>query len=62
MSHQEAHAVMQLAMGRIFRLGARATQPGDIEQYEVARRAMLDAADVLGISTFVYRPNVARDR
>jgi hypothetical protein len=36
------HATVQLALGRIFRLAARPTRPGDVETYEAARRAILD--------------------
>lgn len=41
---------MGAALGRIFRLASRPTQPGDVQQYEEARRVALVAADQLGIS------------
>lgn len=45
MSPEERDAIMRAAMGRIFRLGSRPTQPGDIEQYEAARRVIFDVLD-----------------
>ena len=49
---------VNLALGRIFRMGSRPTQPGDIGEYERCRGIILDlcapAAD--------YAPNYARDR
>lgn len=56
---QEKHRAVELAMGRIFRLGSRPSQPGDVEQYEEARAVIMSyAPDTLPD----YRPNYARDR
>ena len=41
----ERNAIVRLALGRIFRLASRPAQPGDIEQYENARHAILVACD-----------------
>lgn len=55
--------VIELALGRIFRMGARPTQPGDVEEYERCRRIILDEVDDPGVSTREgYQPNWARDR
>lgn len=52
MSHeQEQKSLFELALGRIFRMGARATQPGDIAEYERCRAICMDAAEELGYST-----------
>lgn len=48
-----------LALGRIFRLGSRPTQPGDIEEYERCRALIIGE---LGDAPEGYRPNWARDR
>lgn len=37
--------IVKLALGSIFRLGSRPTRPGDVETYEVARRAILEVLD-----------------
>lgn len=57
-------ATVQLALGRIFRLAARASQPGDVEAYEAARRAILDVlAPVERLETPVdTRPCYSRQR
>lgn len=44
-AEQQRDQIMSLALGRIFRLGSRPTQPGDIEQYEAARRVFWAAYD-----------------
>lgn len=49
---------VQLALGRIFRLMSRSTQPGDVADYERCRALILDA---VGESTPDYAPNYARD-
>jgi hypothetical protein len=43
-------AEVQLALGRIFLLASRPAQPGDVEQYERARKVVLDAADEFQIT------------
>lgn len=42
---QEAETMMQLAFGRIMRMGTRETQPRDIEEYENCRRLILNASE-----------------
>lgn len=37
--------IVSLAMGRIFRLLSRPTQPGDEAEYERCRRIIMDASD-----------------
>ena len=50
---------VQMALGRIFKLMSRPTQPGDVEQYEAARRVvMAHAGDV----TPDWVPDYGRDR
>lgn len=39
-----ADALAALALGRIFRMGSRPTQPGDVEEYERCRAIIMDAA------------------
>jgi hypothetical protein len=41
----EETAAVRLALGRIFRLLSRPTQPGDAEQYEECRRVILDVIE-----------------
>lgn len=41
----ELRALEQLALGRIFRLGSRPTQEGDIAQYEDCRRIIMLCAE-----------------
>lgn len=50
----------ELALGRIFLLGSRPFQPGDIEEYERCRAIVLDA--VGRDMPADYKPNYARDR
>jgi len=52
---------VQLAIGRIFRMASRPTEPGDIELYEQARSIILNAAD--GVMAPYHEPHCwARDR
>lgn len=41
MSDGEAATIVKMAIGRLFLLGSRPFQPGDIEQYEDCRRVIL---------------------
>lgn len=59
LSLDERQRAMQLALGRIFRLMSRPEQPGDVEQYEAARRVVTEVAPALVPD---YVPNYARDR
>lgn len=54
--------VLTLAIGRLLRLMSRPEQPGDIEQYRMARSAALDAADRLALDTADRRPNYIAQR
>ncbi len=51
--------LVSLALGRIFRMGARPTQPGDIEEYERCRAIVLNATDPV---TEDWVPDYTRDR
>lgn len=66
MNRDEAKVVMRLALGRIFRLMGRPTQPGDVAVYEHARAAAREAAEVLGFEWAGGGPSAAmvfyRDR
>jgi hypothetical protein len=55
----ETRVSVECALGRIFRLLSRPAQPGDVEQYEAARRVILDSLEP---GTEVWRPDYARDR
>lgn len=48
---QQANKIMELAIGRIFRLGSRPFQVGDVQLYEEAKWAVMDAAEFLGMQT-----------
>lgn len=52
--------IIELALGRIFRMGARPTQPGDVEEYERCRAIILDASEAPAGDD--RAPNFARDR
>lgn len=62
MDKAEAMEVIRAAMGRIFRLGSRPSQPGDIEEYERCRALILDAHESIHGAPIDTRPNWARDR
>jgi hypothetical protein len=53
-------SLMSLALGRIFRMMSRPTQPGDVEEYERCRAIVLDSLDEPIAPD--SRPNYARDR
>lgn len=70
---REENATVQLALGRIFRMASRPTQPGDVAEYERCRGVILDILDPvapkLADGTVIHwqsapdeRPNWARDR
>ncbi len=50
---------VDLALGRIFRMGSRPTRPGDVEEYERCRSIILNSTDPVTAS---WTPNYARDR
>ena len=51
--------IVNLALGRIFRLLSRPTQPGDVADYERCRAVVLDLCDPVQPD---YAPNYIRDR
>lgn len=64
-SKEERDLAVRLALGRIFRLGSRPTQPGDVEDYETCRALILDALDPegdQGREALAQVPNYVRDR
>jgi len=50
--------LVELAIGRILRMGSRPTRPGDIEEYERCRRIILDN---IPPAKYAYTCNYARD-
>jgi hypothetical protein len=40
--------IINLAIGRIFRMASRPTQPGDIEEYERCKAIIMDLAEASG--------------
>jgi hypothetical protein len=52
-------SAVSLALGRIFRMGARPTQPGDVEEYERCRAIILDECEPVAPN---WTPDYARDR
>ena len=54
-----SNAAVEMALGRIFRIMSRPTQPGDVAEYERCRAIILDLA---GDPVIPYSPNYARDR
>lgn len=55
----EQKKAFELALGRIFRMGSRPSQPGDVEEYERCRAIIIDMAAEPAPD---YTPNYARDR
>lgn len=51
---------VELALGRIFGIMLRPSRPGDVAQYEAAKRVVLDAINPPPFSD--TRPNWVRDR
>jgi hypothetical protein len=47
MTNKDLEKTIELALGRIFRLGSRQTQVGDIKQYEVCRDIVMTASEIL---------------
>lgn len=52
--------IVSLTLGRIFRMGARPSQPGDLEEYERCRRIIVETMDPQ--SDEDRAPNWVRDR
>ena len=48
-SKKEAEQLMSLCVGRLFNLGSREFNSGDIENYEQLKNLFLDAADFIGL-------------
>lgn len=55
----ETKKLVDLAIGRILRMGSRPTQPGDVEEYERCRAIIMEHAPPAGDD---YEVNWARDR
>ncbi len=55
----EKGKLVELALGRIFLMGSRPTQPGDVEEYERCRAIILDATDPVEPD---WTANYIRDR
>lgn len=53
--------IINLAIGRIFRIVSRPTQPGDVAEYERCRAIIMDLAEAAGHIGVDHRPNYARD-
>lgn len=51
MTRTEAESLMELAIGRLFLMGSRPTQDGDIATFYACRSVVMEAAEVLGGST-----------
>lgn len=61
LDHSSADQLMQLAIGRLFRLLSRPFEAGDYDQYEMCRSAVLDAAEVLGVGQKPdYQPSLSQ--
>lgn len=58
MTQTERDRIVALALGRLFRLGSRPSQPGDVAEYERVRAIVLDLVEAPQPD---YRPNYARD-
>jgi len=54
----ERDTLLKCAIGRLFLLGSRPTQPGDVEEYERIRAIVLDNTEPQPLG---YQPNYARD-
>jgi len=54
-SPAQANAAIELAIGRILRMGSRPTQKGDIEMYEKCRRIVFLANDYLELQQNLNR-------
>jgi hypothetical protein len=62
MSTQAMPAEVQMALGRIFRLMSRPARDGDIQQYAMARKVILDAAEARGMDISAgYAHDFGRD-
>jgi hypothetical protein len=46
-TEQDARQVAQLALGRLFRIGSRPFQEGDVEEYARIRSIVLDCSEVI---------------
>lgn len=58
LTRQERAQLVELALGRIFRLGSRPTQPGDVAVYEHCRAIIVA---ICGGEVPSWQPNHARD-
>lgn len=58
MTQQETKQLVDLAIGRIFRIMSRPFKSGDLEEYERCRKIVMDHVEV----TEDYQVSYARDR
>ena len=63
-SDADKRKLVELAIGRIFRLASRPERPGDAAEYERCRAIILDAVDpaMVHAASIDRRPNWVRDR
>lgn len=47
MCKEDLETAINLALGRILRMGARPTQPGDVEMYDKCRDIIIQASEKL---------------
>jgi len=47
MKYEEAKKTIELAFGRILRMGSRPTKEGDIQEYERCRNLIIKASKVI---------------
>ena len=59
LTDDERRRAVGLAIGRLFSLTLRPSKPGDVEQYEVWRRVILECAPEVHPD---YTPSYVRDR
>lgn len=53
---------VELALGRIFRMGARPTQDGDVAEYERCRGIIMDILEGTKFDRPIYEHDYQRDR
>lgn len=66
MSSAHVRRTMNLALGRLFRMGARPEQPGDAKEFHRIRGIFMDGVDALEArgewkTERVYQPHAATD-
>ncbi len=59
MTQTQIPAEVKMALGRMFQMMLRPSQPGDVETYNAIRAIVMDAAEP---QPQAWAPNYARDR